>query len=97
MKISDKLSKFQEGGVAPEGAPMPAEQAPQEGAAQDPIVQLAQMAQQAVQSQDCNAAMAVCEGFLQLIQSAQGGGGEAPAPEGQPVYKSGGKLTRRIK
>jgi hypothetical protein len=31
------------------------------------MVQLVQMAQQAVQGQDCEAAMAVCEGFLQLV------------------------------
>ena len=98
MKISNKISKLQEGG------PMPAEQgqapapgaAPEQGGGQDPMVQLVQMAQQAVQGQDCEAAMAVCEGFLQLVQSAQGGG--APAPqEGQPVYKAGGKFVKRVK
>lgn len=87
-----KIKKLQEGG------PMPAEQgqapAPEQG--QDPMVQLVQMAQQAVEGQDCEAAMAVCEGFLQLVQSAQGGG-QAPPPEGQPVYKAGGKFVKRVK
>ena len=83
-----KIKKLQEGGPAP--AP-----APEEGGGQDPMVQLVQMAQQAVEGQDCEAAMAVCEGFLQLVQSAQGGG--APAPEGQPVYKTGGKFVKRVK
>jgi hypothetical protein len=46
-------------------APAPAP-APEEGG-QDPMVQLVQMAQQAVEGQDCEAAMAVCEGFLQLV------------------------------
>lgn len=98
MKIQEKVKKLQEGGSAPAPAQEPAQGAaqgqPQEGG-QDPIVQLVQMAQQAVQGQDCEAAMAVCEGFLQLVQSAQGGG--APAPEGQPVYKAGGKFAKRIK
>ncbi len=84
-----KIQKLQEGGMAPAPAP-----APEEGG-QDPMVQLVQMAQQAVEGQDCEAAMAVCEGFLQLVQSAQGGG--APAPEGQPVYKAGGKFVKRVK
>lgn len=89
MKISTQ--KFQAGGQAP-AAPAQAQAAPAE---QDPMVALVQMAQQAVEAQDCEAAMSVCEGFLQLVQSAQGGG--APAPEGQPVYKAGGKLLKRIK
>lgn len=83
-----KIQKLQEGGMAP--APTP-----EEAQAQDPMMQLVQMAQQAVEAQDCEAAMQVCEGFLQLVQSAQGGG--APAPEGQPVYKAGGKFVKRVK
>jgi len=49
--------------------------------------------QQALQTQDCNLAMQVCQAFLQLA----GGGQEAApaAPEGQaPVYRKGGKLSR---
>ena len=85
-----KIQKLQEGGMAPAPAPEEAQ-----GQAEDPMVQLVQMAQQAVEGQDCEQAMAVCEGFLQLVQSAQGGG--APAPEGQPVYKAGGKFVKRVK
>jgi len=66
MKISNKVTKFQEGGPVPAGAPAPEGGAP-EGGGQDPMVQLVQMAQQAVEGQDCEAAMAVCEGFLQLV------------------------------
>lgn len=90
MKISEKVSKFQEGG------PMPAETAQQQPApeqSQDPIVQLVTMAQQALQEQNCEAAMAVCEGLMQLVQGAQQG----QQPEGQPVYKKGGKLAKVIK
>jgi len=50
---------------------------------------------QALQSQDCQAAMQVCQIFLQLIEQAQGGGGAAPAPQGEPVYRRGGILVRR--
>lgn len=113
MKVGFKnVPKFQEGGAmppqdpamaggAPEemgGAPAPEEAGAEQGG--DPLMQLAQMAMQALQSQDCNAAMQVCEGFVQLIQQAQGGAeGGAPAPEaqGEPVYRRGGTLVRRIK
>ena len=40
-------------------------------------------------------AMQVCEGFVALIQQAMGGG-PAPvgqAPEGEPVFKKGGKIA----
>ena len=99
MKISEKITKFQEGGAMPaEGAPQGGDpNAPQGGGEQDPMVQLLQIAQQALQGKDCDAAMAVCDGLLQLVAQSQGGG-EAPAPaEGsQPVFKRGGKLIKRI-
>lgn len=90
-----KLRKFQEGGA------MPPQEAPQEGAApqeggQDPIMQIAEMAAQALQSQDCELAMQVCEAFLQLVQQAQGGGAPEEAPQGEPVYRKGGILVRRV-
>lgn len=130
MKINQRIvSKFQDGGAAPAGgAPQGGAPAPggapggdpsQGGGGQDPVMQLAQLAQQALQSQDCQAALAVCQGFMSLIQSAQGGGGApggdpsqgggapggAPAAGGgdpsqgggQPVYRAGGRLVKRIK
>lgn len=90
MKLGNK---FQAGGL------MPA-QAPQGG--EDPTAMLLQGAQQAVQRQDCEMAMQVC----QILIEALGGGGSpqeaapqeaAPAPaEGEPVYRRGGRLVRRI-
>ena len=81
----------------PAGAPAPA---PQGG--EDPTAMLLQGAQQAVQGQDCEMAMQVC----QMLIEALGGGGSpqeaapheaAPAPaEGEPVYRRGGRLVRRI-
>lgn len=94
MKLGNK---FQAGGPMPAGAPA---QAPQGG--EDPTAILLQGAQQAVQRQDCEMAMQVC----QMLIEALGGGGSpqeaapreaAPAPaEGEPVYRRGGRLVRRI-
>lgn len=93
-------NKFQEGG------PMPGDPAAQGGAPMgpeggDPMAQLVQGAQQAVQSGDCDTALQVCQMLLELA-----GGGGAPAPEaeeaapapaeGEPVYRAGGRLVRRI-
>ena len=93
MKIKSPM--FQEGGAMPtQGAPAaPA----QEGGQQDPLAMLVQMAQQALQSQDPQAAFAVCDGLVKLVQQMmqQQGGGEQAAPQGEPVYAKGGKLIRR--
>lgn len=62
---------------------------------QDPLMQLAQIAAQALQTKNCDAAMQVCQAFVQLLQHAQGGG--AAQPEGEPVYRRGGTLVRRIR
>jgi hypothetical protein len=63
----------------------------------DPMQQLIQAAAQAVQSQDCQTALQVCQA---LVEAASGGGGGQQAPEEapaeQPVYRKGGKLLRRI-
>ncbi len=106
-----KLRKFQQGGQAtPPTAPTdggsaaaPNQQAAQaqgnEGAPQgggDPIMQIAQAAAQALQNQDCEAAMAVCDAFIQLVQQGGQGAPEESAPEGEPVYRAGGKLVKRI-
>ena len=79
-----KVKKFQEGGAAP--APSAAPAGPQGG--QDPLQMLGEMAAQALQAQDCQAAMQVCEG-------PQGPVGQAP--EGEPVFKKGGKMVGRKK
>lgn len=106
MKIKNKIvAKFQEGGAMPESAPaeqapkQAPEQAPAEGGGQDPISQLLQLATQAIDGQDCKAAMAVCQGFVQLVQAQAGGGGagaSGAAPAGEPVYKKGGKIVKRV-
>ena len=94
MKLKNK---FQEGGAMPAGA---SAAAPQGG--EDPMAMLMQGAQQAVEAQDCQIAMQVCQMLLELA-----GGGAAPAEatpaeavpapaEGEPVYRRGGRLVRRI-
>lgn len=82
-----QIKKFQEGGAIPvEAAPAP-EAAP---AQQDPIAMLAEMSMQALETQDCQIAMQVCEGFVALIQQMQGG-----APAQEPVFRKGGKMLRK--
>lgn len=103
---------YQEGGAMqpaaePEAVPVEQGGAPVEAGApqgggdpMDMLMQLAQMAMQALQTQDANVAMQVCEGLVQFIQMIQGGGQQeaAPAePETEPVYKKGGRLCKRVK
>lgn len=76
------------------GAPVD-ETAPNQGAEQDPIMVLAQMSAQAIQFQDCQMAMQVCQAFLEIVQQMQGGAPEEP--QGEPVFRKGGTLVRRIK
>lgn len=102
MKIESKIKKFQQGGAMPQD---PAAQggAPQEGsgasgaaapeqAAQNPMDQIMQVAAQAVQTQNCEAAMAVCQALLQL---AQGGAAQEQASQEEPTFaRNGAKLVR---
>ena len=95
MKIKVNNSEFikfmQEGGVAPEAAPAPEETpaAPEGGSPEEQIIQAAM---QAVQTQDAQLALQVCQALVEMA-----GGGAPAAPEGQaPVYRKGGKLSRWI-
>lgn len=96
FEVKDKeFVKFlQEGGAAPEAAPAEAAPAPEE-AGGNPEEQIIQAAMQAVQTQDAQLALQVCQA---IVEMAGGGAQEAPAaPEGQqPVYKKGGKLSKWI-
>jgi hypothetical protein len=56
---------------------------------------LAQGAMQALQSGDCQMAMQVCQGLAEIVQQAATQ--EQEAPQGEPVFKKGGILLRRIK
>jgi hypothetical protein len=86
------IKKFQAGGPMPaEAAAAAPAPAPEQGG--DPIMQIAEMAGAALQSQDCAMAMQVCEAFMMLVEQMAGAQGGAPA--GQPVFAKGGKLIRR--
>lgn len=102
MKLKTNLPKFQEGGVAPsptDGQMAPANPAAQGApqgtpAEQDPLMQISQIAAEALQTQNCEAAFAVCEAFLQLVSQASSQA--APESPQEPTFqKEGGKLTRK--
>lgn len=64
---------------------------------QDPILQIAEMMAQGLQSGDCNMLSQACEAFLSLLQQVQAPQQEplgAPASSA-PVFKKGGKMIRR--
>ena len=102
MRIVNKYRKFQEGGAMPaeaapvegaEGAPMGPEGAPQGG--EDPLMQILQVAAQALQSQDCQAAMAVCQALIELAQGGSATGQPTEAAPEEPTFaRQGAKLVR---
>ena len=86
------IKKFQEGGAAP----APEAAAPQQGG-EDPTAMLMQGAKQAVQNQDCQIAIQVCQMVLEMLGGApEEAGGPEAAPQSEPVYRRGGRLVRRI-
>lgn len=91
------VKKFQQGGeMTP--AEQPAEEAPVDGGGQDPMMMLAEAAAQALQSQDCQIAMQVCQGLMALVEQMAGGAPQEAS--GEPVFaKKGAKLQvlRRVK
>ena len=109
MKITYKnavnqTKKFQQGGpvdapaegteapVSQEGAPE--EPAPEEEGQENPMMQLAQLFAQGLQNQDCQMLAQGAQMFLQLVEQSQGGGAEEP--QGEPVFRKGGRLAYRI-
>lgn len=91
IKIKNYVPFMQEGGeVAPAADAAPTEPDQTQGA--DDGQQLLAAAQEALQAQDCQLAMQVLQALLQQVGEA------APAqPQGEPVYRKGGQLVRRIK
>ena len=88
------IKKFQEGGAAP----APEAAAPQQDG-EDPTAMLMQGARQAVQNQDCQIAIQVCQMVLEMLGGApaeEGGPEAGGAPQSEPVYRRGGRLVRRI-
>ena len=110
MKITYKnavkqTKKFQQGGpvgTPAEGAEAPVSQeeapeepAPEEEGQENPMMQLAQLFAQGLQNQDCQMLAQGAQMFLQLVEQSQGGGTEEP--QGEPVFRKGGRLAYRIK
>jgi hypothetical protein len=90
MKI---VNKFQQGGAMPVDAPAP-EAAPA-GAQQDPMAMIVELFVNGLQNQDCQALAQGAEMFLSLIQQAQAPAPVDAAPQGQPVFRKGGKMYRK--
>ena len=59
------------------------------------MMQLAQLFAQGLQNQDCQMLAQGAQMFLQLVEQLQGGGTEEP--QGEPVFRKGGRLAYRIK
>nr|DAG95514.1 MAG TPA: hypothetical protein [Crassvirales sp.] len=105
MKIQSKISKFQQGGAAPvpqdpAAGGAPAEGAPMEGGAPEgapagnPMEQILQVAAQAVQTGNCEAALAVCQ---TLMSATQRGMGPGEAPQEEPTFARNGSKLRRVR
>lgn len=95
MKFKN-ISKFQEGGAVP-----PQDPAAAQGGG-DPMQEILMGCQQAVETQDCQIALQVCQVMLEMAGGAAAPAEAAPAPapaeaQGEPVYRAGGRLVRRIK
>lgn len=94
------VKKFQQGGpvVPEEQMPeegMPAEGAPEAAPQDNPLIVLAEAAMQGLQTQDCQIMAQVCQGLLEIVQQMQEPAPQEPA--GEPVFKKGGVLLRRVK
>lgn len=97
MKFTDrKFVKFlQEGGMAPEPAPEEAAPAPEQ-AGGSPEEQIVMACQQALETQNCELALQVCQAILQMLGGTVGNGPQA-SQGSAPVYKKGGKLSKWVK
>ena len=95
MRIKN-IGRFQEGGVMP-----PQDPAMAQGGG-DPMEQILMGCQQAVETQDCQIALQVCQIMLEMAGGGAAPAEAAPAPapaeaQGEPVYRRGGQLIRRVR
>lgn len=94
-----KIKKFQMGGEMPAQAPAP-NAAPVEAAQPaggDPLMEIAQLFAKGLQTGDCNLLAQGAEAFLMLLQQASAPAPMDAAPQGQPVFKKGGRIVGRKK
>lgn len=94
MKI---IQYMQEGGVTP--APQVQEATTAQEGGQDPLMQLVDIFSQGLQTGNCEILAQGAQLFLQLIQQSMNQGApQGPVdqvPQGQPIFKRGGKLIKR--
>lgn len=95
MRIKN-IGRFQEGGAMP-----PQDPAMAQGGG-DPMEQILMGCQQAVETQDCQIALQVCQIMLEMAGGGAAPAEAAPAPapveaQGEPVYRRGGQLVRRVR
>lgn len=81
-----RIKKFQEGGEAPMGEPMPQEQQPNE---EQVMQQIAQMAGEIIQQLGPEAAAMLAQAIMEMLQ-----GGNQAAPAEQQFMRKGGKLMK---
>lgn len=96
MKI---VKKYQAGGSAPmPTSPENQPAAQPQGQGGDPLLQIAQIFAEGLQTQNCELLAQGAQAFLMLLQQAQGAQ-QAPVgePQGEPVFKKGGKICGRKK
>lgn len=91
-----QIKKFQMGGEMPT-TNTAAQASSTETNGNDAIMQIAQLFAQGLQSGDCNLLAQGAEAFLMLLQQASAPAPMEAAPEGQPVFKKGGKVVKRVK
>ncbi len=98
----NKVGKFQEGGMMPAGDPSMQEGAQMGGEMQQAgadeqamMQQLAQMAQQIISQMGPDGAAMLAQIIMEMLQGGQAPVGEQP--EGEPVFKKGGKICGRMK
>ena len=96
---------MQEGGTAPApeaGAPAAPEAGgapagPEAGGQDQMIAQLQQMAQQIIQQLGPEVAAVLAQMIMEMLQGGGAPEQGAPAQEGEPVYRNGGRLAYRRK
>lgn len=95
ININMKIKKFQEGGAMPQQ--MPVEEAVPEQ--ENPIMQLVDVFSQALQAGDCEMLAQGAQMFLEFVSQAMNqnnaSGPVDQVPEGEPIFKKGGKIVSR--
>lgn len=87
-----KITKFQAGGA------MPVEAAQEAAPQQDPLMEIAAIFSEGLQNGDCQLLARGAEAFLALLQQATATAQNPvdQVPEGQPVFRRGGTISRRM-